>query len=359
MSTVTTTIQPCPALQDMLNRWFQVCINKRQQTPLLNFLLSPENSSGIRQVVNPVGGKKREVTLIYDQVIPISEVSAVASCDRVCDATTERGDLANTYSIDCTDGYYVEGKITLSDWNESCRNNNEVIASRLQLMIDALVQKVADAVAGDMNALIGDWSTDVVGAGITVDADGFINVSTFASGSTTQIDPTAFQKVNMAKMMTGFCAPTFTVGGSDLYQYWQLMKAGCCTQDGIDAMEIMNQYGEVVAYDRWVAAAFGNDVSIMLQLGSAQLLTYNAVTSPLQLGSLVDLDMSYRNFWEGIIVDPISGLPIDISIKQDCGDVHIVLTSTVKPVALPNDLWPAGHHLEGVNYLTGIQVVNS
>lgn len=357
MSTVTTTIQPCPALQDALNRWFQVCVNKRQQTPLLNFLLSAENSSGIRQVVNPIGGKKRQVNLIYDQVIPTSQVSAVASCDRVCDASTERGDLVATYEIDCTDGYYVEGKINLADWNESCRDNNEVIASRLQLMIDALVQKVADSVAADMNPLIGDWSTDVSGAGITVDADGFINVSTLTTGDA--VNPLAFQQINMAKMMTGFCAPTFVVGGSDLYQYWQLMKAGCCTQNGVDAMEILNQYGEVVTYDRWVASNFGNDVALMLQLGSAQLLTYNAVTRPLAISGLGELDMTYRNYWEGIIVDPISGLPIDISVKNDCGVVHVVLTATVKPVALPNDMWPAGHQLEGVNYITGIQVVNA
>lgn len=357
MSTVTTTIQPCPALQDALNRWFQVCVNKRQETPLLNFLLSAENSSGVRQVVNPVGGKKRQVQLIYDQVIPVSEVSAVASCDRVCDATTERGDLVATYEIDCTDGFYVEGKINLADWNESCRDNNEVIASRLQLMIDALVQKVATEVAADMNPLIGDWSTDVSGAGITVDADGFINVSTLSSG--VNVNPLAYQQIAMAKMMTGFCAPTFVVGGSALYQYYELMKAGCCTTNGVDAMAILAQQGEAATYDRWVAAAFGNDVSLMLQLGSAQLLTYNAVTRPLAIGGLGDLDMTYRNYWEGIIVDPISGLPIDISIKNDCGVVHVVLTATVKPVALPNDMWPAGHHLEGVNYLTGIQVVNA
>ena len=359
MSTVTSTVQPCPALQDSLNRWFQTCVNKRQDSPLLSFLLSDANSSGVRQVVNPMGGKKRQVNLIYDQVIPLSDVSAVASCDRVCDASTERGDLVATYEIDCTDGYYVEGKINLADWNESCRDNNEVIASRLQLMIDALVQKVASGVAADLNPLIGDWSTDVSSAGMTLDADGFLNVATFASGSTTQIDPTAFQKIQGAKMMTGFCAPTFVVGGYDLYAYYTLMKAGCCTQDGINALDILAQQGEVVTYDRWVANAFGNDVSLMLQLGSAQLLTYNAVTKPLAIGGLSDLDMTYRNYWEGIIVDPISGLPIDISIKNDCGVVHVVLTATAKPVALPNDMWPAGHQLEGVNYLTGIQVVNS
>jgi len=159
--------------------------------------------------------------------------------------------------------------------------------------------------------------------------------------------------------MTNFCAPTFVVGGYDLYAYYTLMKAGCCTQDGIDALAILAQQGEVVTYDRAVANAFGNDVSVMLQLGSAQLVTYNAVTRPIQIGGLADLDMSYRNFWEGIIVDPITGLPIDVSIKQDCGDVHIVMTATTKPVALPNDLFPAGHQMEGVNYITGIQVVNS
>lgn len=165
-----------------------------------------------------------------------------------------------------------------------------------------------------------------------------------------------YQRVNIAKMQSGYCLPTFVTGGTDIYGYYQLMQAGCCTAQGVDALAILNQLGFAATYDRYVATEFGNDVSLMLQVGSAQLLTYNAVTPAIvNLGGLGELDMTYRNFFQAIIQDPLTGFPVDLSIKQDCGDVHIVMTATSKPVALPFTLMPASHPNEGVNWLAGIQ----
>ena len=160
-------------------------------------------------------------------------------------------------------------------------------------------------------------------------------------------------------MQTGYCNSTLLVGGSDLYSYWQLMRAGCCTEFGVDALEIMRLYGEATAYDRYVATEFGNDTSLLLQAGSVQLLTYNAVTPLIQNIGVGDLDMTYRNYFEAIILDPYTGFPVDISIKSDCGVVDIVMTATTKPVALPFDLYPEGHPNEGVNFAAGVQVAGN
>jgi hypothetical protein len=142
--------------------------------------------------------------------------------------------------------------------------------------------------------------------------------------------------------------------------YYQLSRVGCCADNGIDALAALNTYGEVTTYDRYVAAEFGNDVSLMLQAGSTQLLTYNAVTPAIvNLGGLGELDMTYRNYFEAIILDPLTGFPVDLSIKSDCGVVDIVMTATAKPVALPFTLYPEGHPNEGVNFAAGIQVANS
>lgn len=356
MSTVSTTITTCPNIQGWLTDYFVTCpASRRPESPLFNFLYSGINRSNLRNVINPLPGRKRTVTLVYDQPVATADVSAVTSCDRVCDATTERGDLNTEYTIECTDGFYVEEQIRLSDWNESCRVDSEIIPAKIMNMIDGLMARVYQATAEAMPPLLGGWSNDITASWI--DADDFLDVKT-KQDSSEAVNTQAYERINLAKMMSGYCAPTFLVGGIDLYQYWLLMKAGCCTQEGVDALRILELYGEATAYDRYVAAEFGNDTSLLLQAGSIQLLTYNAVTPAITSLGVSDLDMSYRNYFEAIIQDPQTGFPLDISVKSDCGVVDIVITATQKPVALPFDLYPEGHPNEGVNFAAGVQVEN-
>jgi len=353
MSTILTTITSCPSLQGWLTDYFASCpAARRPESPLFNFLYSDANRSNLRNVVNPLPGRKRTVELVYDQPVAVADVSVVASCDRVCDATTERGDASVSYTIECTDGLYVEEKIRLSDWNESCRSDGDVLIRKLANMIDGLMAKVYQKTAEEMPPLLGGWSADTSASWI--DADDFLQgeVTTSAGG----VSPQMYQRLDVAKMQAGYCLPTFITGGTDFYMYYKLMQAGCCTQEGVDALRILEQMGQAVSYDRYVATEFGNDISLMLQVGSAQMLTYNAVTPAIvNLGGLGELDMTYRNYFEAIVNDPLTGAPLDLSIKSDCGVVSVVITYTSKVVALPFDLMPASHPNEGVNWLAGIQ----
>lgn len=355
MSTFGNNIVPCEAIQRPLNVFFQTCpISRRPATPTLVWTNSAENKSGIQTLVQPAPGKKMTARLTYTQPAPYSDVEAVADCTKVCDADTKQGDSSVDYTIDCTDGLRIARQVEFSDWNESCKGNNTIIMETMMNMLDALIPMVAAKQATELNPLIGDWSSDVNPSWI--DVNNFLEVAT--QTATGAVDPRWTERVNLAKMMTGFCAPTFTTGGTDLYSAWRLLNAGCCTGDGLNIPELLALYGEAVAYDRWVAAEFGNDVSLMLQSNSVQLLSAVWNTAPLSLGGMVDLDMTYRNGFMTVIFDPITGIPVDLNIKEDCGVVHIVMTATTKTVGLPNDMYPAGHPNEFVNFVTGISVVN-
>lgn len=355
MSTAGTSIVSCEAIQRPLNEFFATCPSTRRTgTPTLIYTNSPQNKSGISSVINPVSGKKMTAVLTYTQPRPITDVESVASCDAVCDATDEVGDLSATYTIDCTDGLRISEKINLRDWNESCKGNNTMIMEKLANMLDALIPAVAQKQAQELNPLIGNWSSDVNPSWIT--ADEFLEVQT--ETSTGALYPQGFERINLAKVQTGFCNGTLITGGTDIYSYWRLMNVGCCTADGLDALALLNAYGEAVVYDRWIAAEFGNNVSLMIQNQSIQLLTATWNAPMLDLGGMVDLDMTYRNGFSTVIIDPISGIPVDIKIKQDCEVVHIVMTATTKTVGLPNNMYPAGHPNEFVNFVTGMQVTN-
>lgn len=360
MSAVTSAVTTCPNFQSMLNDYFVTCQKVRLGSPMFQFLLSPVNRSGIQQIVNPRPNKKRAVTLVYDQPILYSAASSVSDCDKICTATTERGDLSKDYEIDCTDGKYVEEKIKTSAWNESCRDNGEVIFRTIQNLMGALDDAMADKTADELNPLVGNWSSDTPLSGLTVDVDGFLQIRTQIASSTNP-NLQAYQEVDLAITQAGYCNGEFITGGSQLYQYNRIMNTGCCADNGINAAEMVSQYGRAVTWDRWVANAFGDDVSLVFQPGSVQLLTYNDTDPAIinDFGGLADVDMTYRNFWEGIVISPATGLPMDMTLKNDCGVIHIVLKATTKAVGLPIDMYPPGHPLEGVTYLNGIVVDNS
>ena len=182
MSTVTSAITTCPNLQGWLTDYFATCpASRRPESPLFTFLYSDLNRSNLRNIINPMPGRKRNVTLVYDQPVSTADVDAVPSCDRICDATTERGDLSKEYVIECTDGFYVEEQIRLSDWNESCRVDSEIIPAKIANMLDGLMARVYQAVAEAMPPLLGGWSADVNASWI--DADDFLNVTTQTGGN--------------------------------------------------------------------------------------------------------------------------------------------------------------------------------
>lgn len=353
MSTATTSIVPCPSLQASLNDYFVSCHLNARPLPLVEFLLSSENTSGIRQLVNPSVGKKRTVQLVYDQQVPVSAVTTVDSCDLNCTAETQRGNLSEDYTIECTDGVEAEELITLTDWMESCRDNGELINSRTMALMNAVAKKVNLKTAGELNAVIGDWDTSVAEIG-TIDANGFLNLPTSVSGNPA---PYTFQDIQLAKEYTEFCNATFMVGGGDWYRYMRLIQSGCCADYGVDLGDLFARFGHAVAFDKDVNATFGNDTAVILQLGSAQLLTLNYAMN-MDAPSLAAINFAAAsNYFSAQVIHPATGIPMDLIVSNSCGNISIIVRATTKLVALPNDLYPGGDAMEGVNWITGVKSV--
>jgi hypothetical protein len=53
-----------------------------------------------------------------------------------------------------------------------------------------------------------------------------------------------------------------------------------------------------------------------------------------------------------------AGVPIDLTMKDDCGNLSITMVAIGKIVTLPNDIYEASDKYAGVNYLNGLRVVN-
>ena len=50
------------------------------------------------------------------------------------------------------------------------------------------------------------------------------------------------------------------------------------------------------------------------------------------------------------IQDPQSGLPIDLNISDNCGNISITARTVAKVVSVPSTLFAAGDNMEGVTF---------
>lgn len=354
MSTVTNAVTTCPDLQTTLDENFETCgaAFGLQPLPTLEFLYSPENRSGIDFRVSPMPGKTRDLLAVYGQLIPTSEVTTVSDCDGNCTATTERGDLSTTYSMDC-DGFIVEELFDPAAWRQSCTSNFRKVSETILKLIIAMDKKISASVVSEVAGLVGNWDDTV--AGVTGET---LVVNTQLAGSTTP-NPSAWQDIDLALMQTGYCREAFLTGGADLYKYNRLMEAGCCATSGLNLAEMFALYGKAVAWDRDVQALYGKEFTLSLMRGAVQLLTLNLNGgSELDLG-YINVGMGAGTEFAGIVESPYTGLPYDLTVRYDCRKIHIILEGRVKAVGLPTDMFPTGYHSEGVTYANLIQVTNS
>lgn len=338
---MATTLTNCPDIQAELNQYYNTCnaANLREPMPFFDFLMSDANMSGLSQLVTPGNGKIRTVQLTYEQRIAESEVSELESCDLGCTAETKRGNNMTEYTINCDNGWEIEELVSANDFVYACQSNDQILAKKIQAMIDALVRKTATALTTQAGTLLGNWSSDTgVAAG-----DPF-NVNTVTGTGT--VNPTGWEDLDLAIIQTNFCSAPVIFGGTTIFKYGRLMQAGCCSSQGLDLMAIRDAYGKAVVWDKRVNAISGNDGFWVLQPGALAVLTYSGADQGMGMASVLE-GASYRKM---TIQDPQSGLPIDLTISDNCGNVSLRARAVAKVVSLPSDMFAAGDSMAGVNF---------
>ena len=342
---MSTTFVNCPDIQGELNQYYNTCSagNLREPMPFFDFLMSDANMSGLSQQVVPGPGKVRNVVLTYEQRISESEVTSVESCDLTCSAETKRGNLSTTYTIDPCAGWQVEELMSATDFIYACQSNEQILASKIQKLIDAVVRKAATELTTQAAALVGNWSSDTgVAAGdclnvVTVNGSGAIN-------------PQGIEDLDLAILQTNFCAAPVVFGGTTIFKYARLMQAGCCSTQGLDLAALQAAYGKAVVWDKRVNSVVGNDGGWVLQPGALAVITYSGADQNMGMGEM----LAGANYRKMTIQDPQSGMPVDLVISDNCGQVSITARVVAKVVSLPSDMFAAGDSMAGVNFFTCI-----
>lgn len=363
MSYQSSGYTPCSEVQDKLDSYFSTCdaSKHRDDMPVLNFLLSGENRQGVKilsQAVAPGMAKLRTVTLIYNQLIQESAVSQPGT-DYACTATTQRGNLSVNIDIDPYSYFQIEEKIPNMSLRYACESPSDVFPDKLARMINTLMERIGTSVINQGKLLMGEWGKDVPFQGasswsVTEGSDQWLKVNTTASGN---LDPTGMARLESAINISSWCNRPRVFAGLDQWEYYKKMRAGCCATTGIDIGSIMQQYGYAVEFDRRVNLQVGTAYGWVVQPGALQIIHYNQNDNGWD--EAAGIGPGGTNYIAGIIYDPVTGFPIDITMKDDCGTLHIILRGLAKLWATPDDIYPTGHHLAGVNHFAGTKATTS
>lgn len=351
MSFHTSVYTACEDLQTRLSNVFNNSQElNRDRSPFLEFVLSPANENGIAQTINPGSGKVRTLNLIFDQ--PLLESSVTTQSDRGCRTGQSIGDFVATYDIDTDVVYESIENIAIADLSRKCEANSDFIARRLMMHMLAVEKKVATVTATQAAAQMGNYSADVIAAE-SLAADDELVVATLDSAG--QYKAGALELVQWAAQASGF--PNIVgFGGRLMDEHVRLALAGCCTQWGIDVGDLLAQFGFAFAYDRRIAAALNsvapNGANLITEPGNFQLLRY---TENDAMNTLGNFEFKKNEYVTGFTP---AGLPVDITIQENCKVLTIQVQATTKLVSKPANLFQVGDNYEGVTGAAKVTVTN-
>jgi hypothetical protein len=352
MSVVSEANVQCETIQLELDTQFATCNPVLDPMPALEAILATQRAAGITQSVSDGNGKVKTVKVTYDQRALESAASETTGA-RTCTSTNETYNNYTTYDIDPNTHIVYGEKIDIGDLATVCQDFNSFYAKKIAKVIDVIERKVATKVAGALVTNYGVWGS-AVGSGSTVgtyNGSDELIVATLVSAATKVIDYSGMSEIDLALMQTGYCQAPIIVGGSALYQYGQWINKGCCSTTGVNVLDMANEFGKAILYDKRVATALGSEnKSIVFQPGAVALLTYNEFNET----NIV----SGSNYAKFKVFSPRTGLPIDIIIKDDCGTISITGYATVELVGLPADMFAVGDEFRGVKFVNKILVTN-
>jgi hypothetical protein len=324
-------------------------VGQREQLPFLEFLLSPENTKLIRTEVSPGGGKLKTVEARWIQRLPETEVEEGGDI-LTCTSTNNYGDSTTTYTVDVTDTYTASQLINAADIARHCQENSRYVLESVMRLMDVIDRKVASAAAVQAVADIGEWGTEVEGY-YTVTGD-CLQIATRQTGGQA-LNEFALADILQATRMANYPGAPVVFGGAEMQRYANAVQAGCCTQFGIDLLAISQQNGFGFAYDSRVAAAQGSQLkNLVTTAGAIQWLSFNLADWNTGITPVAG-----SNYSKTLVFTP-AGVPVDLTMKDDCGNLSIVLTTTGKIVTLPTDIYESSDKYAGVNYVNCVQIAN-
>lgn len=331
----------CNALQDDLNNNF-ACLPVMEALPFVEIMFSDANLSGIQQKISGGDGKYRAAQLLYTPRHPESSVSTTVGFD--CSTTKESSVLSHTYEIDITAGVKDDEHFAITTMAAMCKSNSMWIAERIQAKFDVLLRRMDTLFASQMAGLVGAFPSgdnDLTGTTLK-------SVETLYSDG--KVSPDFVQEIGYTALLAEFCANPIVIGGGKITKAMRLLQAGCCANYGVDLGAFLAQNIFAYFHSNRVETALGTDEFLVYEIGKVQPIWYNRFAGE---NSVVD-----NSYYQTVIVEPRYGIPFDVTMKVDCGVIHMEFGLATKLVGLPSDVYDFGDRLYQTNGVYNFKVVN-
>lgn len=364
MSALSTVFKACPDPQVMLDDVWSTgqMIGADEAMPLMQFMMMPENRQGITTTILPGSGKVRNVEVVYMQRLTEDQVNT-NQANPNCTQGEDQGDLSTTYTLDTSVNIQTKGFTLDAEMLENvCRDNGALFNRLFMRDMDVLRRAVASRLATQAVALTGGWSTFVASGSTPGTLNGSDQLITQTLNSDGSQYAAGWRQLENALKVSGFGDNVFITGGTTMRDFVQMSLAGCCAASGFDIGRLFQLYGKAFAHDVRVQSALGGGTYasganeyLVVKPGALQLLNYTR--SPWKEGFPPQVDMS-ANYFHGVVIDPMTGVPYDWTVKDDCGTVISNLTWTGKLIGLPNDMFATGDPYEGITGVVQGIVVN-
>ncbi len=359
MSLHVNPLVACPALQGMLDQYYQV--NPSEPTPLTTFLNSDINLQGIRFVpsnVAPGNGKVRKVTLVYTPRITESNLSTTLTTD--CTGGAAPMQTSHDYEIDTETGVQYAETFNIRDLAVACQDNQGYIASRVAAMMDACRRTMetelttALALPNQMGLFA---KTDDVGTLVSSDRKIKSVKTTYTDG---RFNEDALSQIYYSTRQAVFNGAPFIFGTGTIEKYFQALKAPANTYWGLNLGEFAgSNYVFMPSYR--IGDAFNDgdtEKFIALDTNAYFILQYNKFEG---LEGLNDLSASNAGLVQGIIEDPITGVRYNYKfVYSPCGEFcNIFISTAFKLASVPDDMYSSTDRLQGVKGSLTFQISNS
>lgn len=348
---VISNVLDCPDLQVPIDEAFARDWSRLEPLPFLEYLNSEPGRAGLTLRMLPGGNKVRRVEVSYFQRDLENETTTNVANPN-CGAGDEIEELSTVYDIDTTANIARTKSWTVNDFSRSCKASEFFIYSEIAKMLDVVDRAVATAMANYVVAnLVGKWASDTLNQdGTTITNPNLVVATKLANGN---IDPTLYTTIEMARQVTGYPGG-FAFTNQNIWRYAKLAETGCCVVDqGVDFAAQLNKFGTVFAWDRRVENALSTNADgLYIVPGSLAFIPYVAS----EWGDNPEVDRGSNYLWRTLFTP--RGMPVDFTIKNDCGKVNMSVVATPHLRGMPEDLFKVGDVFEGVKGVNTIKITN-
>ncbi len=361
MSYQTTALLPCQDIQGRLEDLWKTPSfpGADDKMPFSDMLNSQINRFPIQTALVAGQSKQHDVVVTYFPRLTEGLVTTKDATDITCVQTAKYGNISKTYTA--PDTALTSGEvISISDLVRFCGENSTYFEMVVARHIDVVRRKLATQQAQEAVLLNGTWGTGIFTTGNAVGNVNTSNQYVWATRKSAALggnpDPEAWADLRMAFDDVGAGDNLFLAGGKTGRSYFNASMIGCCTDGGMMLDEAMAKWGLAYAYDTRLTAALGSTNEFMA-LAPGNLVPIYFTMAQWKDG-MNPIFIDSGNYKLIAMTDPMTGVPMDLVISENCGDISITVSTAEKLINLPTDFYSTPDPYSGKNGVFQVLITN-